>query len=115
MVDLRDVPLIDEHVHIFAPDAARGGLDPLATFERAFLERLSRVADDKRVVALKSIIAYRTGLAVEPVTRADAGSAFSHLKRSPYAQGLLRRVKVPLDLFATVKRLRDYLLWRALE
>jgi uncharacterized protein len=243
MVDLRDVPLIDEHVHIFAPDAARGGFDPLATFtlggddpgfleadgrtlpaderarlarnlehtiayqqavctlagflgceptreavlaaraaqaadfaaylrrlyadirleavivdmghpadvdltafanltnvptygiyriealiaelwdghddfeafERAFLERLSRVADDKRVVALKSIIAYRTGLAVEPVTRADAGSAFSQLKRSPYVQGLLRRVKVPLDLFATVKRLRDYLLWRALE
>src|SRR5438093_5298558 len=201
MVDLREVPLIDEHVHIFAPDAARGGFDPLATFtlggddpgflendggtlpaderarlarnlehtiayqqavcalagflscepareavlaaraaqaadfaayvrrlyadirlqavivdmghpadvdltafanltnvptygiyriealiaelwdghddfaalERAFVERLSRVADDKRIVSLKSIIAYRTGLAVEPVTRADAG------------------------------------------
>ena len=48
MVDLRDVPLIDEHVHIFAPDAARSGFDPLATFtlggdDPGFLEADGRV------------------------------------------------------------------------
>ena len=68
MVDLRDVPLIDEHVHIFAPDAARGGFDPLATFTLGgdapgFLEADGRTlpADERARLArnLEHTIAYQ--------------------------------------------------------
>jgi predicted TIM-barrel fold metal-dependent hydrolase len=57
-------------------------------------------------VALKSIIAYRTGLAVRPTARADAAAAFG-----PVRAQARRDRKIRL----AVKPLNDYLLLRALE
>lgn len=96
-----------------------GGLwdnhDDLESFDRAFLEGLSREAASGRHVALKSIIAYRTGLAVEPIDRSQAMRAFDSLKRSTDAPGLMRRVHVPREHARDAKALRDHWLWRALE
>ncbi len=88
--------------------------DDLESFDRAFLDGLSREAAVGRHVALKSIIAYRTGLAVEPTDRNDAKRAFDSLKRSPDAHGLMRRVHVPREHGRDAKTLRDHWLWRAL-
>jgi len=57
-------------------------------------------------VALKSIIAYRTGLAVQPTTAADAGAAFGAVREQARRDGRIR---------LAVKPLNDYLLLRALE
>jgi len=57
-------------------------------------------------VALKSIIAYRTGLAVKPTTRAEAVEAFGPVKEQARRDGRLR---------LAIKPLNDYLLLRALE
>jgi hypothetical protein len=57
-------------------------------------------------VGLKSIIAYRTGLAVRPTTRAEAADAFGPVKEQARRDGRLR---------LAVKPLNDYLLLRALE
>jgi predicted TIM-barrel fold metal-dependent hydrolase len=89
--------------------------DDLESFDRAFLDGLSREAASGRHVALKSIIAYRTGLAVEPTDGNGAIRAFDSLKRSADAHGLMRRVHVPREHVSDVKVLRDYWLWRALE
>lgn len=89
--------------------------DNLESFDRAFLDGLNREAASGRHVALKSIIAYRTGLAVEPTDRNQATRAFDSLKRSPHAHGLMRRVHVPREHACDAKALRDHWLWRALE
>jgi predicted TIM-barrel fold metal-dependent hydrolase len=89
--------------------------DDLDTFDRAFLDGLSREAASGRHVALKSIIAYRTGLAVEPTDRKEALLAFDSLKRSSDAHDLMRQIHVPRHLARDVKALRDHWLWRALE
>ena len=57
-------------------------------------------------VALKSIIAYRTGLAVQPTSRADAAAAFGPVKERARRDGRVRLAAKPLN---------DYLLLRALE
>jgi len=57
-------------------------------------------------VALKSIIAYRTGLAVQPTSAADAGAAFGPVKEQAKRDGRVRLATKPLN---------DYLLLRALE
>jgi len=57
-------------------------------------------------VGLKSIVAYRTGLAVQPTVRADAAGAFGPVKEQARRDGRLR---------LAVKPLNDYLLLRALE
>jgi predicted TIM-barrel fold metal-dependent hydrolase len=57
-------------------------------------------------VGLKSIIAYRTGLAVQPTSRADAAAAFDPVKARARRDGQVRLADKPLN---------DYLLLRALE
>ena len=57
-------------------------------------------------VGLKSIVAYRTGLAIRESTRAEALAAFAPLKDQARREGRLR---------LAVKPLNDYLLLRALE
>lgn len=89
--------------------------DDFSTFMRTYLDMLHVTGRDKRVVSLKSIIAYRTGLAVEPLDSQTAERAFTQLKQSPGTEGLLRKVHVPRELSVSVKQLRDYLLWRTLE
>jgi hypothetical protein len=57
-------------------------------------------------VGLKSIIAYRTGLAVQPASRGDAAAAFGPVKERARRDGRVRLADKPLN---------DYLLLRALE
>jgi predicted TIM-barrel fold metal-dependent hydrolase len=57
-------------------------------------------------VALKSIIAYRTGLAAQPTSRAAAAAAFGPVKERARRDGRVRLAAKPLN---------DYLLVRALE
>jgi uncharacterized protein len=85
----------------------------LASMDAAFAEGLQREAAHH--VALKSIIAYRTGLAVEPPDQAAAIRAFDTLKRSPEAPGLMRRIRVSPSLAPHAKLLRDRWLWQALS
>jgi uncharacterized protein len=89
--------------------------DDFSSFLHTYLDTLHTRGADKQIVSLKSIIAYRTGLAVEPVDHETAHRVFSQLKQSPDQQSLLRKVHAPRELVAPVKMLRDFLLWRALE
>lgn len=57
-------------------------------------------------VAVKSIIAYRTGLAAQPTSRAAAGAAFGPVKERARRDGRVRLAAKPLN---------DYLFLRALE
>jgi hypothetical protein len=57
-------------------------------------------------VGLKSIVAYRTGLAVQPTPRADAAAAFGPVKERARRDGRVRLAAKPLN---------DYLFLRALE
>jgi predicted TIM-barrel fold metal-dependent hydrolase len=57
-------------------------------------------------VALKSIIAYRTGLAAQPTVRSAAAAAFGPVKERARRDGRVRLAAKPLN---------DYLLLRALE
>ena len=78
------------------------------TFE-ALLDAYSAVVERARAdgfVALKSIIAYRTGLAVAPTSRAAAAAAFGPVKERARRDGRVRLSAKPLN---------DYLLLRALE
>lgn len=78
------------------------------TFDRMqddFVATVSR-ARSEGYVALKSIIAYRTGLAIAPVTRDEAAAAFDPLKEEARRAGLLRLASKPLC---------DYLVGLALE
>lgn len=78
------------------------------TFE-ALLDAYSASVERARAdgfVGLKSIIAYRTGLAVEPISRDAAAAAFGPLKERARRDGRVR---------LAVKPLNDYLFLRALE
>ncbi len=78
------------------------------TFD-AMLDAYSATVESARangVVGLKSIIAYRTGLAVQPTSRGDAAAAFVPLKERARREGRVRLAAKPLN---------DYLLLRALE
>jgi hypothetical protein len=80
----------------------------LETFDallEAYSERVERARADG-FVALKSIVAYRTGLGVQPTPRADAAAAFGPVKERARRDGRVR---------LAVKPLNDYLLLRALE
>lgn len=89
--------------------------DNFDSFLRAYLDSLHEKGTDRQIVSLKSVIAYRTGLAIMRIHRSEAASTFAQLKRSEEAPGLLRKINVSRELFGSVKTLRDYLLWRALE
>ena len=78
------------------------------TFD-AMLDAYSAIVERARpdgFVGLKSIIAYRTGLAVQAPSRGDAAAAFGPLKERARREGRVR---------LAVKPLNDYLLRRALE
>lgn len=78
------------------------------TFD-AVLDAYSEIVERARAdgfIALKSIVAYRTGLAVQPTSRADAGAAFGPVKERARRDGRVRLAAKPLN---------DYLLLRALE
>ena len=61
----------------------------------AFVDTVSRARTDG-YVALKSIIAYRTGLDIAPVSFADAASAFTPLKEAAQRTGKVRLASKPL-------------------
>jgi uncharacterized protein len=78
------------------------------TFD-AVLDAFSAVVERARAdgfVGLKSIIAYRTGLAVQPTSRGDAAAAFGPVKERARRDGRVRLASKPLT---------DSLLLRALE
>ena len=78
------------------------------TFD-AMLDSYSATVEGARMdgyVGLKSIIAYRTGLAVQPTPRGDAAAAFGPVKELARRAGRVRLAAKPLN---------DYLLLRALE
>jgi len=89
--------------------------DSLDALAREFDERLRSAAADPRIISLKTVIAYRTGLEVVPLPAQDVSHAVDSLKRSSHSQGLFARIHVPSSTRDDVKRVRDYLLWRALE
>jgi predicted TIM-barrel fold metal-dependent hydrolase len=84
---------------------ARQDLRNLDEFADALQQRLDQAAADPRTIALKSVIAYRTGLdiAAEPA-RSEAASAFHRWRAAAWA-----------DSRADSKPVRDYLLHRAME
>jgi uncharacterized protein len=89
--------------------------DSLADLEKAFDERIRAVASDPKIIALKTVIAYRTGLDLQPLSAAEVSKSVDRLKRSPDSVGLFARIHVPRSTRDDVKRVRDYILWRALE
>src|ERR1700682_5423220 len=46
--------------------------DNLADLEKAFDERIRKVASDPKILSLKTVIAYRTGLDIQPLTAQEA-------------------------------------------
>jgi hypothetical protein len=89
--------------------------DSLADLEKAFDERIRNVASDPKIISLKTVIAYRTGLDLQPLTAQEVSQSVDRLKRSPDSAGLFARIHVPRSTRDDVKRVRDYILWRALE
>jgi predicted TIM-barrel fold metal-dependent hydrolase len=89
--------------------------DDLKSLDAAFVDGLRKEASSGRYVSLKSIIAYRTGLDVQPPDDAAAARSFDALKRSANASGLMRRIKPDRADEPHAKVLRDRWLWRALE
>jgi predicted TIM-barrel fold metal-dependent hydrolase len=89
--------------------------DSLASLEKAFEERIRKVASDAKIIALKTVIAYRTGLDIQPLTAQEVSTSVNRLKRSPDSAGLLARIHAPRESRGDVKQVRDYILWRALE
>ena len=78
------------------------------TFD-AMVDAFSAIVEQARAdgyVGLKSIIAYRTGLAVQATSRGDAAAAFGPVKERGRREGRVRLADKPLN---------DYLLLRALE
>ena len=89
--------------------------DSLADLEIGFDERIRAVASDPKIISLKTVIAYRTGLDLQPLTAQEVSKSVDRLKRSPDSVGLFARIHVPRSTRDDVKRVRDYILWRALE
>jgi uncharacterized protein len=88
---------LEEELLLTAPD--------FHSFEEYFRQAL-RAAKRRGAVALKSIVAYRSGLAVQEVSASEARQTFQHLKTLVEQQGRIR---------LTAKPLLDYCLGIALE
>jgi uncharacterized protein len=82
----------------------REGARNLPALEDAFGAELDRAAGDPTTVAFKSIIAYRTGLDVEPVTSQEAAAAYERWRAGGWE-----------ETRDHAKPVRDYLLYRAAE
>jgi hypothetical protein len=89
--------------------------DNLAGLMKAFEDRIRKQAADPKIISLKTVIAYRTGLDVQPLDAHDVSRSMDTLKRSPDSKGLFARIHVPRSTREDVKRVRDHILWRALE
>ena len=89
--------------------------DSLAGLEQAFEEQIRKVASDPKIIALKTVIAYRTGLDLQPLTAQEVSRSMDSLKHSPDSTGLFAKIHVPKRTRDDVKRVRDHILWRALE
>ena len=87
-------------------------LERLIMEEKDFTSFLSRYREEVEAgvaagcVALKSIIAYRTGLALEPTTVDEAGAAFDEVRSEAEREGAIRLQH---------KRLLDYCIWQGVE
>ena len=79
-------------------------LASLDDFAGALAQRLDRAAADPRTIALKSVIAYRTGLDITDPALAEAASAYRRWRAAGWA-----------DSRAHSKPVRDYLLHRAMD
>jgi predicted TIM-barrel fold metal-dependent hydrolase len=82
----------------------RDGAGDLSALEEAFDAELDRAAQDSTMVAFKSIIAYRTGLDVQRVTRQEAAAALDRWRADGWKESREH-----------AKPVRDYLLYRAAE
>ena len=89
--------------------------DSLAGLMKAFEDRIRKQAADPKIISLKTVIAYRTGLDIQPLSAQDVSRSMDTLKRSPDSKGLFARIHVPRPTREDVKRVRDHILWRALE
>jgi uncharacterized protein len=83
---------------------ARQDLESLDEFAGALRQQLDQAAADPRTIALKSVIAYRTGLDIAEPARSEAASAFRRWRAAGWA-----------DSRADAKPVRDYLLHLAME
>jgi hypothetical protein len=82
----------------------RDEANDLSALEEAFGAELDRASGDPTTVAFKSIIAYRTGLDVQPVTSLEAAAAYERWRADDW--------KETRD---HAKPVRDYLLYRVAE
>ncbi len=81
------IETLEEDLLVTAPD--------FQSFEAQFREAL-RAAKQRGAVALKSIVAYRSGLAVQAVPASEARQTFHRLKTLVEQQGRLRLAAKPL-------------------
>ncbi|HEX3508388.1 MAG TPA: hypothetical protein VHW94_08360, partial [Candidatus Dormibacteraeota bacterium] len=85
--------------------------DSLADLQTDFDERIRVLASDPKTIGLKSVIAYRTGLELHPLSTKEVSASADRLKRSPDSAGLFARIHVSRSNREDVKRVRDYILW----
>ncbi len=90
-------------IESFIDDLIRQDLADLDAFADALQQQLDEAAADPRTIALKSVIAYRTGLDVTEPAKSEAASAFQRWRAAGWA-----------DSRADSKPVRDYLLHLAM-
>jgi predicted TIM-barrel fold metal-dependent hydrolase len=90
-------------IESFIDDLIRQDLADLDGFADALQQQLEEAAADPRTIALKSVIAYRTGLDITEPAKSEAASAFQRWRAAGWA-----------DSRADSKPVRDYLLHLAM-
>jgi uncharacterized protein len=90
-------------IESFIDDLIRRDLADLDGFADALRQQLDEAAGDPRTIALKSVIAYRTGLDITEPAKSEAASAFQRWRAAGWA-----------DSRADSKPVRDYLLHLAM-
>jgi uncharacterized protein len=90
-------------IESFIDDLIRQDLADLDGFADALQQQLNEAAADPRTIALKSVIAYRTGLDITEPAKSEAASAFQRWRAAGWA-----------DSRADSKPVRDYLLHLAM-
>jgi uncharacterized protein len=90
-------------IESFIDDLIRQDLADLDGFADALQQQLDEAAADPRTIALKSVIAYRTGLDITEPAKSEAASAFQRWRAAGWA-----------DSRADSKPVRDYLLHLAM-
>ena len=90
-------------IESFIDDLKTQDLANLDHFAEALAQRLDQAVADPRTIALKSVIAYRTGLDITDPTRSEAASAYRRWRAAGWA-----------DSRANSKPVRDYLLHLAM-